>query len=104
VCFILLAATYVVQQYILYIGLLFFHGKPFSIYYVIYSDVYVNNTQGTHCVSKATMVTKHATMLPGTYVVYIARTKCYEILLQDLVGPLSWQATGPGCASLPSRS
>jgi hypothetical protein len=86
-CFILLAATYVVQQYILYMALLCFHCKAFSIYYTVYSDTYVNRTQGRHCVSIATMVMERATMVPCMYVVYILRSKWYEILLQNLVKP-----------------
>jgi hypothetical protein len=50
--------TYVMQKYK---GntLLYFHGNAFSIYGIVDSDMYVNNTKGTHYyASMATTVTR----------------------------------------------
>jgi hypothetical protein len=72
VCYMLLAGTYIVQQY--RECLLCFHGKVFNIYYFAESDMYVNNANGMHCCtsmsSVVTQIFQHFTLYCIVYLVW----------------------------------
>ena len=78
VCFMLLAETYVVQQY--RECLLCFHGKVFSIFYFAESDTYVNNAKGMHCCTSMATVVRHIfKSVTLYYIAYLVWVPCLSL-------------------------